>query len=65
MKPSLNYQKAYEELVNIVAEIEREQIQLDELAMKIKRAGELISFCRTKLREAEDAFDKVTKDIQG
>ena len=64
MKSTLSYQKAHEELVKIVAEIEQEQVQLDELSLKIKRAGELIAFCRTKLREAEDAFEKATRDIQ-
>ena len=58
MKTSLTYEKAYNELENIVKEIEDETIQLDTLSMKIKRAAELIEFCKTKLRNIEDEFEK-------
>ena len=59
MKASLTYQKAYEELTKIVAEIESEKIQLDQLAEKIRRAGELIEFCKVKLRSTEEEFAKI------
>ncbi|MHC1707372.1 MAG: exodeoxyribonuclease VII small subunit [Bacteroidales bacterium] len=61
MKNELSYQKAYDELERIIAEIEQEKIQLDKLAVKMKRAKELLQFCREKLRDAESAIKEVEK----
>ena len=58
MKTNLTYKKAYNELEKIVKEIEAEETQLDTLSEKIKRATELIEFCKTKLRTTEEEFEK-------
>lgn len=50
MKTELTFNKAFSELEKLVEQIEDENIQLDELAQKIKQANELIKFCDTKLR---------------
>ncbi|MCX6272387.1 MAG: exodeoxyribonuclease VII small subunit [Bacteroidetes bacterium] len=63
MKGNITYQKAYDELVNIVTEIENEKIQLDQLAAKIRRASELVAFCQEKLREAETEFQQTVKKL--
>lgn len=64
MKTNLTYQKALDELNKIVAEIDSETIPLDQLSEKIQRAGELLEFCRHKLRETEEAFEKGLKKIE-
>ena len=48
-----SYRQAMEELEAILAEIEHEGIDLDELAIKVERAAHLIAFCRTKIRDTE------------
>ncbi len=57
MKKNLSYQEALDELNRIIMEIDREVTPLDQLTEKIKRATELLSFCREKLRETEAAFE--------
>jgi exodeoxyribonuclease VII small subunit len=50
MKTELTFDKAFAKLERLVEQIEDENIQLDELANKVKEANELIAFCETRLR---------------
>ncbi len=55
----MTYEKAYNELEQITKEIENEIITVDVLADKVKRASELVEFCREKLRSAELEINKI------
>ncbi len=57
------YSQALKELEKIVKEIESEEVDVDILAEKIKRASQLISFCKGKLRTAEDEVKKVLAEM--
>ena len=57
------YEKAIEELEEIVSRIESEEIPVDELAEKVKRAGELIKICKTKLYKTEEEVKNVLSEI--
>ncbi len=59
-----SYTKAIEELENIVAEIENEDISVDELSTKVKRAAELIRICKTVLYKTEEEVNTVLKEMQ-
>lgn len=59
-----NYSKAIEELEQIVAEIENEDISVDELSAKVKRAARLIRICQTVLYKTEEEVNAVLKDMQ-
>ncbi len=59
----MNYKEAKAELDIIISDIERGDADIDNLSEKIKRAGELITFCRTKLRETEDDIDNILKSF--
>lgn len=59
-----NYSEAFEELQTIVLEIERGEISVDELAVKVKRAAELIRFCKKKLTTTEDDVNAILKDLE-
>ncbi len=48
MSETINYTSAFEELQQIVTEIEQGEITVDELSQKVKRATELIKICKTK-----------------
>ena len=61
MKTELNYQKAYDELQKIITEIEGEKIPLDKLADKMKKAKELLQYCREKLRDTENAIREIDR----
>lgn len=53
MKNDLTYNKAFSELEKLVEQIEDDNIPLDTLADKVKKANEYIKFCETKLRTIE------------
>jgi exodeoxyribonuclease VII small subunit len=59
----MNYTEAYEELQQLVQYMESGQINVDELALKVKRAAELIKICKVKLHETEEDVQKILKDL--
>lgn len=54
-----SYEQALNELRKIAEAIENESVSIDELADKVKRASELVEYCREKLRNTEAELDKV------
>jgi len=60
----LTYSQALSELEKIVSEIESEEVDIDILAEKIKRASFLITFCKEKLRTADDEVKKVLSTMK-
>jgi len=59
MGNNLNYEDAYQELIQISREIENEEVTVDVLADKVKRASELIEFCQMKLRSTEEQVQNI------
>lgn len=57
------YTEAFEELQNIVREIERGDILIDELSEKVKRAKELINVCKSKLGDTEKDVNKLLASL--
>jgi exodeoxyribonuclease VII small subunit len=60
----INYQKAFDELQDIVSDMEDGQINVDELAQKVKRASELIRICKNKLTATEGDVQKILKELE-
>jgi exodeoxyribonuclease VII small subunit len=63
MSASPGYTDAFEELQEIVNEIENGQISVDELSEKVKRATELIRICKLKLTTTEENVNQILKDL--
>jgi exodeoxyribonuclease VII small subunit len=59
-----SYSLAFEELQRIVSEMERGDIGIDELAVNVKRASELIQFCRNKLKTTEMDVAEILKQLE-
>ncbi len=59
----LNYSDAYQELMEIVQEIENGDISVDVLSEKVKRASSLLRFCKEKLKQTEVDVDQILKDL--
>ncbi len=59
-----SYSKAIEELENIIVEMENEDISVDELSAKVKRAAELIRICKTVLYKTEEEVNAVLADLR-
>lgn len=63
MKTKLSYEESMLELENIVSGIETDQVSIDELSTKVKRATELIKLCKQKLYKTEEDIQKVLIDL--
>ena len=59
----LTYGQALTELEKIVGEIESDEIEVDALAEKVKRATTLIKFCRERLRSTGNEVKKVLSEM--
>lgn len=57
------YSTALTELEEIIAEIETEDVDIDTLSERVKRAAFLINFCKTRLRNTEEEVKKVLSEI--
>jgi exodeoxyribonuclease VII small subunit len=63
MANEINYTAAFEELQQIVRDMEDGEITVDELAVKVKRAAELIKVCKTKLTTTEENVNEILKEL--
>lgn len=63
-KITLTYEQAYKELATIASEIENETISVDVLAVKVKRASDLITFCQAKLKSTEAEVNKIIAQME-
>lgn len=64
MSEEIKYTEAFEELQQIVADIEDGEISVDELSLKVKRASELIKICKTKLTSTEEDVNQILKELE-
>ena len=63
-KEELSYDKAFEELQQIVRDMEEGEIGVDELSIKVKRASELIKVCKAKLSSTEEDVSEILKGLE-
>lgn len=54
-----SYDEALQELQTIVQQLQDNQIPMDELSAKIKRAARLIEYCQEKLRSTEEDIQEL------
>ena len=59
---SLTYSQAMQELESIVQGLERDQQDIDTLSQRLKRANELLAFCRGRLVEVSDNVKQTLKE---
>jgi exodeoxyribonuclease VII small subunit len=64
MNKQPNYTEAFEELQEIVSEIEGGDISVDELSNKVKRAALLIKICKDKLMATEGDVNQILKELE-
>ena len=55
----ISYSLALEELQEILAELESDQIDIDELAKKVERANELLQQCQKRLTSTQMQVEKI------
>jgi len=62
-KKNLTYKEAVSEIEDILSKIENEELDVDDLSIKVKQVAILIAFCKKKLHETEVEVEKILKDI--
>lgn len=59
-----SFEQAKAELDEIMQEFDSEQVSMDELVPKLKRARELVEFCNKKIKEVESEVKDILKAIE-
>ena len=63
-KKTIKYSEAVLELENILSGLESERIDVDEVALKVKRAVELINLCRERIEKTESEVKNIVKEFE-
>lgn len=64
MADEISYRDALTELEGILAAIEEEQVDVDDLAIKVKRSTELIRLCRSRIEAATIAVEAIVDELE-
>ena len=59
----ISYKEAKAEIEKIVALIESDELDVDQLSTKVKRASELLAFCKQKLTETDAELQKILEEL--
>jgi exodeoxyribonuclease VII small subunit len=59
----LGYAAAIDELEEILAELDDDDLDVDVLASRVERAAELIALCRGRIRDAQLKVERVVADL--
>ncbi len=62
-KKSMTYTEAVTAVEDILRQIETGELDVDELAEKVKQASELLKLCKGKLFRTEKEIEKILKDM--
>lgn len=62
-KKKQTYKEAVEEIETILEKLENEELDVDELAEKVKRVSLLLKFCKDKLAGTEKEIQKIIEDM--
>jgi exodeoxyribonuclease VII small subunit len=60
----IGYADAMRELDDILEELERDDLDIDVLAVRVQRASELIQLCRGRIARAQADVDRVVTDLE-
>lgn len=63
MAKKKSYEELIEELEEILSDIEGEEVSVDELSSKVKRATEIIKYCKRVLSDTETDIEGILKDL--
>ncbi len=64
MADEISYAAALAELEGILSAIEEEQVDVDDLAVKVKRSAELIKLCRSRIEAATIEVEAIVDEME-
>ena len=62
-KKKLTYKEAVTEIEEILEKLENEELDIDELAIKVKRVSTLLKFCKEKLTSTDKEIQSIIEDL--
>lgn len=60
----ISYNEAMTEIEEILDKIENEELDVDELADKVKRVAVLLKICKEKLLKTNEQVEQVLKEME-
>jgi len=64
-RETIGYAEAMAELAVILDDLERDDLDVDVLAERVRRAAELIALCRERIARAQADVDRIVTDLEG
>ena len=63
-KKTLSYNEAMAEVEEILEKIENEELDVDDLAEKVKRVSVLLKICKDKLMKTNEQVEQILKEME-
>ncbi|MGV8136442.1 MAG: exodeoxyribonuclease VII small subunit [Mangrovibacterium sp.] len=60
----MTYKEAVAEIDEILAKIEQEELDVDELSEKVRRVSLLIRFCKDKLHKTSEEVENILREME-
>ncbi len=60
----VSYNEAMAEIEDILEKIENEELDVDDLAEKVKRVSVLLKICKDKLQKTNEEVEKILKEME-
>ncbi|WP_372648139.1 exodeoxyribonuclease VII small subunit [Draconibacterium sp.] len=60
----VSYSEAMAEIEEILEKIENEELDVDELAEKVKRVSVLLKICKDKLTKTNEQVEQILKEME-
>ncbi|MDR2564229.1 MAG: exodeoxyribonuclease VII small subunit [Prevotellaceae bacterium] len=62
MDENQNYKDALKEVESIIANLEKGDLDIDDVLKNVKRASQLIQFCKERLRVIDEEVNKLLNE---
>ncbi len=62
MKQEIKYEAAFAELQSIVRRMENDELDIDQMGEKLKRAQQLIRLCKDRLTKTDEEIKAILAD---
>jgi exodeoxyribonuclease VII small subunit len=63
-KKAVSYNEAMAEVEEILEKIENEELDVDDLAEKVKRVSVLLKICKDKLLKTNEQVEQILKEME-
>ena len=63
-KLNISYAEAIKQIEEILKNIESEELDVDELGEKVRKAADLLKLCKSKLHDTEEEIKKILDEME-